>query len=83
MKKINHLKVSGTATGDDKNIELDEITILADPQVIMELGRFFIDSAQEMLAQGTEHLHLQDWREGFLEGVDFVIVNGRLVGVAR
>jgi hypothetical protein len=40
MKRLTEFTVHGTAVGSDASIQLDEVSILADPQTIRELGVF-------------------------------------------
>lgn len=81
MKKLNKFSVHGTAVGSGQNIQLDEVSILADPQTIRELGVFLINASNEMSAHGLEHIHLQDIVEDFdyEANVDFIALNNSLV----
>lgn len=81
MKKLTKFTVHGTAVGSDKNIQLDEISILADPETIRNLGVFLISASYEMSTNGVEHMHLQDIVEDFNyeENVDFIALNSSLI----
>lgn len=81
MKKLNRFTVYGTAAGSDKNIRLDEVSILADSQTIRELGVFLINASYEMSTNGLEHMHLQDIVEDFdyEANVDFIALNSSVV----
>lgn len=81
MKKLKKFTVHGTAVGSDKSIKLDEISILADPETIRDLGVFLISASYEMATNGLEHLHLQDLIENFShkKHVDFIALNQEVV----
>jgi len=81
MKKLNKFTVHGTAVGSDTSIQLDEVSILADPQTIRELGVFLINASYEMSTSGLEHMHLQDIVEDFDydANVDFIALNSDIV----
>ncbi|MBB5371469.1 MULTISPECIES: hypothetical protein [unclassified Janthinobacterium] len=81
MKRLTKFTVQGTAVGSDKNIQLDEVSILADPETIRNLGVFLISAASAMSTNGVEHMHLQDVIEDFdhEENVDFIALNSRLI----
>lgn len=81
MKKLNKFTVHGTAVGSDTSIQLDEVSILADPQTIRELGVFLINASYEMSTNGLEHMHLQDIVEDFDydANVDFIALNSEII----
>lgn len=81
MKKLNKFTVHGTAVGSDHSIRLDEVSILADSETIKALGAFLIHVANEMSAEGVEHVHLQDLVEDFShdDHVDLIVLNGDLI----
>ena len=65
MKNFLGFKAFGTAMGDDKSIQLDEITLVANAETIRLLGIFLINSAYEMEENEIEHIHLQDVMDNF------------------
>jgi len=81
MKKLKAFTVHGTAVGSDKSIKLDEISILADPETLRNLGVFLISASYEMEINGLEHLHLQDLLENFShkKHVDFIALNQEVI----
>lgn len=81
MEKLKTFTVQGTAVGSDQSIQLDEISILAEPETVRALGMFLIDAANEMAANGREHVHLQEVIEGFSyeEHVDLIALNRALI----
>ncbi|MEX6662894.1 hypothetical protein [Pseudomonas sp. W2-17] len=81
MKNLTAFTVHGTATGSNKNIQLDEISIIADSETMRALGNFLIIAADEMAQFGLEHLHLQDLVENFSHEthVDFIALNREIV----
>ncbi|CAJ0800594.1 hypothetical protein LMG7141_03845 [Ralstonia condita] len=60
MTDLGEVKIFGTLEGDDRSLKLDEISILAKPEVIRALGVFLINAAYEMDSNDAEHVHLQD-----------------------
>lgn len=60
MTELGEMKIFGTTEGDDRSLKLDEISILAKPEVIRALGVFLISAAYEMDSNDAEHVHLQD-----------------------
>lgn len=85
MKKLKKFTVHGTAVGSDKSIKLDEISILADPETLRDLGVFLISASYEMVTNGLEHLHLQDLIENFShkKHVDFIALNQEVIKSVR
>ena len=81
MKNLSAFTVNGTATGSHKSIQLDEISIIADPETMKALGNFLINAADEMAQYGLEHLHLQDLVDNFSHEthVDFIALNREIV----
>ena len=81
MKRLTEFTVHGTAVGSDASIQLDEVSILADPQTIRELGVFLINASYEMSTNGLEQMHLQDIVEDFDydANVDFIALNNSFV----
>ena len=81
MRELSKFSGHGTAIGSDKNIQLGEVSILADPQTIRELGVFLINASYEMSTHGLEHMHLQGIVEDFdyEVNVDFIVLNNSLV----
>jgi hypothetical protein len=81
MKKFKAFTVHGTPIGSNENIQLDEISIIADPKTMRALGVFLINAADEMAEYGLEHLHLQDLVENFSDRchVDFIALNQEIV----
>jgi len=77
MTKLGDLKIWGTLEGSDKSQKLDEISLLATPEVVRALGVFLINAAYEMEVNDAEHIHLQDSIENFsYEGhVDIIVIN--------
>ncbi len=77
MKNLTPFTVHGTATGSNYNIQLDEISIIADSETMSALGSFLINAADEMAQYGLEHLHLQDFVENFSHEthVDIIALN--------
>ncbi len=77
MNKLGSLKVWGTLEGSDKSEKLDEISLLATPEVVRALGVFLINAAYEMEVNDAEHRHLQDSIENFSyeSHVDIVVIN--------
>ncbi|MGE6388593.1 Imm32 family immunity protein [Pseudomonas sp. NPDC078416] len=59
MKNLTAFTVYGTATGINKNIQLDEISIIANPRTMRALENSRINAADEMAQYGLEHLHLR------------------------
>ena len=81
MKKLKTFTVQGTAVGSDQRIQLDEISILAEPDTLRALGEFLIKAATDMAADGLEHVHLQEVIEGFSHErhVDFIALSRALI----
>jgi len=81
MEKLTKFTVHGTAVGSDTSIQLDEVSILADPQTIRVLGVFLINASYEMSTNGLEHMHLQDIVEDFDydANVDFIALNSEII----
>jgi len=81
LQKLKPFSVQGTAVGSDQSIQLDEISILAEPDTLRALGAFLIDAANEMALNGREHVHLQDVIEGFSheQHVDFIALDRALI----
>ncbi|PYY83117.1 hypothetical protein DNK59_20580 [Pseudomonas sp. TKO26] len=81
MEKLKHFSVQGTAVGSDQSIQLDEISILAEPETLRALGVFLINAASEMALNGREHVHLQEVIEDFSheQHVDFIALNRALI----
>lgn len=55
MTELGEMKIVGTTEGDDRSLKLDEISILAKPEVIRALGVFLISAAYEMDSNDAEH----------------------------
>lgn len=83
MKKLAKFTVLGTAVNSDQEIKLDEVSILADPETLREIGRFLIRASEEMSDNGLEHMHLQDVIDDFdyENNVDFTALNGNVVKI--
>ncbi|ULT68732.1 hypothetical protein [Pseudomonas sp. BC42] len=81
MKKLKTFTVQGAAVGSDQRIQLDEISILAEPDTFRALGEFLIKAATDMAANGLEHVHLQDVIEHFSHQahVDVIALNRALI----
>jgi hypothetical protein len=81
LKKLKAFTVHGTAVGSDQSIQLDEISILAEPDTLRALGEFLIKASADMVADGLEHVHLQDVIEHFSheEHVDVIALNRALI----
>lgn len=81
MEKLKHFSVQGTAVGSDQSIQLDEISILAEPETLRALGEFLINTSADMVANGLEHRHLQDVIEHFShqEHVDVIALNRAVI----
>jgi len=77
MKKLNDFKIFGTKEGSKKSIKLDEISIIANPKEMRELGIFLINAAYEMEMNDLEHVHLQDLVSNFSyeKHVDVIALN--------
>ncbi|WP_141685056.1 hypothetical protein [Burkholderia stabilis] len=77
MNDLGEMKIFGTLEGDDRSLRLDEISILAKPEVIRSLGVFLINAAYEMDSNDAEHVHLQDSISNFSyeNHVDVIAVN--------
>ncbi|WP_233830157.1 Imm32 family immunity protein [Paraburkholderia sp. ZP32-5] len=77
MTELGELKIWGTTEGSDKSLKLDEISILANAEVIRALGVFLINAAYEMDANDVEHMHLQDSIANFSykNHVDVIAIN--------
>ncbi|MCO7614755.1 hypothetical protein NJH83_31445 [Pseudomonas chlororaphis] len=67
--------------GSDQRIQLDEISILAEPDTLRALGEFLIKAATDMAVDGLEHVHLQDVIEHFSHQahVDVIALNRALI----
>ncbi|MCO7574215.1 hypothetical protein NJH78_29930 [Pseudomonas chlororaphis] len=67
--------------GSDQRIQLDEISILAEPDTLRALGEFLIKAATDMVVDGLEHVHLQDVIEHFSHQahVDVIALNRALI----
>ncbi len=65
MKKIDAFKILGTITGSAKVEQLDEITIVANPETLRQIGIFLINAAYEMDVNEFDHMHLQDVFQNF------------------
>ena len=65
MKKIDAFKILGTITGSTKAEQLDEITIVANPETLRKIGIFLINAAYEMDVNNFDHMHLQDVFQNF------------------
>jgi hypothetical protein len=83
MKTLTPFTVHGTATSN--NIQLDEISIIADSETMRALGSFLINAAEEMAQYGLEHLHLQDFIENFSHGthVDIIALNREAIELPK
>ncbi|WP_157838113.1 hypothetical protein [Pseudomonas sp. PH1b] len=81
LSTLKKFTLHGTAVGSEQSIQLDEISILAEPDTLRELGVFLINAAHEMSANGLEHVHLQDLIENFSpqEHVDVIALNQTLI----
>ncbi|CAI8840250.1 Resolvase/invertase-type recombinase catalytic domain-containing protein [Pseudomonas sp. IT-232MI5] len=81
MKKLKNFTAYGTPFGTDKNIKLDEISLLADPETIKNLGLFLINASYEMEINELEHIHLQDVLGNFShkKHVDLIAINQNIV----
>lgn len=77
MTELGDLKIWGTREGSDESVKLDEISLLATPEVIRALGVFLINAAYEMEVNEVEHVHLQDSIANFLyeRHVDVIAIN--------
>ncbi|RQR70888.1 hypothetical protein DIE11_30465 [Burkholderia sp. Bp9012] len=77
MTDLGEVKIFGTLEGDDRSLKLDEISILAKPEVIRDLGVFLINAAYEMDSNDAEHVHLQDSMSNFSyeNHVDVIAIN--------
>lgn len=77
MTDFGDLKIWGTLEGSDKPLKLDEISILANAEVIRALGVFMINAAHEMDINEVEHVHLQDSIANFSyeNHVDVIVIN--------
>ncbi|WP_316667466.1 Imm32 family immunity protein [Ralstonia psammae] len=77
MTDFGDLKIWGTLEGSDKPLKLDEISILANAEVIRALGVFMINAAHEMDINDVEHVHLQDSIANFSyeNHVDVIVIN--------
>lgn len=77
MTNLGEVKVFGTLEGDDRSLKLDEISILAKPEVIRAIGVFLINAACEMDSSDAEHVHLQDSISNFSyeNHVDVIAIN--------
>lgn len=77
MTDLGEVKVFGTLEGDDRSLKLDEISILAKPEVIRALGVFLINAAYEMDSNDAVHVHLQDSISNFSyeNHVDVIAIN--------
>ncbi|WP_321807811.1 hypothetical protein [Burkholderia sp. BCC1993] len=77
MTDLGEVKIFGTQEGDDRSLRLDEISILAKPEVIRALGVFLINAAYEMDSNDAEHVHLRDSISNFLyeNHVDVIAIN--------
>lgn len=85
MKNATPFTVHGTATGSNKNIQLDEISIIADSETMRALGDVLINAPDEMAEFGLEHLHLQDLVENCSHDthVDFIALNREVVELKK
>ena len=74
---LNEFTVHGTAVGTTTSLQLDEISILATPQTLRELGQILINASEQMTTHGLEHMHLQDALENFFpqQHVDVIALN--------
>ncbi len=81
MKTLKKFILHGTAVGSDRSIQLDEISILAEPDTLRALGEFLIKASADMVANGLEHVHLQDVIEHFSheEHVDVIVLNRAVI----
>ncbi|MCL9659023.1 hypothetical protein L2088_30440 [Pseudomonas protegens] len=81
METLKRYSVQGTAVGSEQSIQLDEISILAEPDTLRALGEFLIKAATDMAADGLEHVHLQEVIEDFSHErhVDFIALNRALI----
>ncbi|RQS48665.1 MULTISPECIES: hypothetical protein [unclassified Burkholderia] len=77
MTDLGEVNIFGTQEGDDRPLRLDEISILAKPEVIRALGVFLINAAYEMDSNDAEHVHLQDSISNFSceNHVDVIAIN--------
>ncbi|MGU7841022.1 Imm32 family immunity protein [Burkholderia sp. AW33-5] len=77
MRDLGELKIFGTVAGSDKSLTLDEISVLANAEVIRALGVFLINAAYEMDSNDVEHVHLQDAISNFSyeSHVDVIAIN--------
>lgn len=85
MKNLTSFTVHGTATSTNNNIQLDEISIIADPETMRALGSSLINAAEEMAQYGLEHLHLQDFVENFSHEthVDIIVLNREAIELPK
>jgi hypothetical protein len=81
MKNLKPFAVHGTATGTETSIQLDEISIVADPKTLKALAAFLMNAADEMEQHGLEHLHFQDIVGNFCHDnhVDVIVLNSDVV----
>lgn len=74
---LNEFTIHGTAIGTTTSLHLDEISILATPQTLRELGQFLIHASEQMTTHALEHMHLQDALQDFSpqQHVDIIALN--------
>lgn len=63
------------------SLELNEITVAADPQELRRIASFFEQAAVDIEKYGAnfEHAHLMDDQEGFNEDADIQVYNSALL----
>lgn len=83
MNDFKNFKIFGTLEGSDKTIKLDEISIVANSNVVRALGKFFMNASCEMESNNVEHIHLQDLVTNFSyeNHVDIILINECLVKI--
>ncbi|MDM5181490.1 hypothetical protein PO883_30375 [Massilia sp. DJPM01] len=65
MKTMRNFSVLGRATGSKKNKQLDEITIVANPDTLRRIAIFLIGAAHDMEVNEFGHAHFQDTIKNF------------------
>ncbi|WP_339430204.1 Imm32 family immunity protein [Pseudomonas taetrolens] len=79
--KIKKFTIHGTKMGEQTEMTLDEISIVAPPETLRNIGLFLVNAAYEMERHGVEHIHLQDVFENFSskDHVDIIALNNLII----
>ena len=71
MKSIGH-------TGQSRNLQLDEVVLVATPDELRQIAEFLRNAADRMDDMGADfdHEHLIDYADGFESSANLVAIRG-------